>query len=78
MAYSPSLLLSDQQAGNRQTTINQLRLRDFIDKDFLNQIAVSEVKTNIAIGNGNSVHFNELLHRALYSFANAACFFVAR
>ncbi len=33
------VIVIDQQAGNRQTTINQLRLSDFIDKDFLNQIA---------------------------------------
>ena len=67
MVYSPSHIVIDQQAGNRQTTINQLRLCELIDKNLLNQIAVSEVKTNIAIGNGGiRFHFNELLPPGLY------------
>ena len=44
-------IVIDQQAGNRQTTINQLRLCELIDKNLLNQIAIGKVKTDIAIGN---------------------------
>ena len=67
-------IVIDQQAGNRQTTINQLRLCELIDKNLLNQIAVSEVKTNIAIGNGDSVHFNKLLHLSFIFFRQRRLF----
>ena len=67
-------IVIDQQAGNRQTTINQLRLCELIDKNLLNQIAVSEVKTNIAIGNGDTVHFNKLLHLSFIFFRQRRLF----
>lgn len=67
IAYSPSGLLSTA-AGNRQTAVNQLGLGGLVDHDFFDQIIIGKVKADIAPGDRNAVHLDQLLHLGFILF----------
>ncbi len=67
-------IVIDQQAAIARRPLINCACVSLSTKNLLNEIAVSEVKTNIAIGNGDSVHFNELLHLGFIFFRQRRLF----
>lgn len=58
----------DHQAGNGEAAIDQLGLRRLIHQDFFDQVAIGEVKTDIAFRQNDAIHLDQLLHLRLVFF----------
>ncbi len=68
IAYSPSGLLSTARRAIARRPLIRLGLGGLVDHDFFDQIIIGEVKADIAPGDRNAVHLDQLLHLGFILF----------